>query len=81
MLRPIELMNQQLGGALQQSEQEALMVIARMNSIHEVSNEQFERIRSLQANGTQLAQVMHDKVRVDAQLAAILEPVRVLECG
>ena len=69
----IELMNEQLGGALQQSEQDALMVIGRINSIHEVSNEQFERIRSSQANGAQLAQVMHDKVMVDAQLGAILE--------
>ena len=69
----IKLLNEQLGGALQQSEQDALVVIGRMNSIHEVSNEQFERIRSSQANGTQLEQVMHDKVMVDAQLGAILE--------
>ncbi len=69
----IELMNQQLGGALQQSEQDALLLIGRMNSIHEVSSEQFERIRSSQANGSQLAQVMQDKVMVDAQLGAILE--------
>jgi len=69
----IALMNEQLGGALQQSEQDALMVIGRMNSIHAVSNEQFERIRSSQANGAQLAQVMHDKVMVDEQLGAILE--------
>jgi methyl-accepting chemotaxis protein len=69
----IKLMNQQLGGALHKSEQDALIVIGRMNSIHEVSNEQFERIRSSQANGSQLAQVMRDKVMVDAQLGAILE--------
>jgi methyl-accepting chemotaxis protein len=68
----LKLMNQQLGGALQHSEQDALILIGRMNSIHEVSNEQFERIRSSQANGSQLAQVMHDKVMVDAQLGAIL---------
>ncbi len=69
----IELMNQQLGGALKQSEQDALILIGRMNSIHEVSNEQFERIRLSQANGSQLTQVMQDKVMVDAQLGAILE--------
>ncbi len=69
----IEVLHQQLGGALLQSEQDALALIGRLNSIHEVSNAQFERIRSSQANGSQLEQVMRDKLMVDAQLGAILE--------
>ncbi|MEK8028070.1 methyl-accepting chemotaxis protein [Pseudaquabacterium rugosum] len=62
----------QLDQAALQSEHSAAQLIERMQSIHQLSNEQFARIRSTEDNGTQLAQVVKDKLMADAQLGAIL---------
>ena len=69
----LELMSRQLDGALQESEATTLQAIARMNAIHQVSHDQFERIRSTEGNNEELARVMKDKLMADAQLGAILE--------
>lgn len=69
----LEVMQRQLGGAMQEAEQGAQQVIERMQAVHQVSNEQFERIQSTEANGQELTRVMKDKVMVDAQLGSILE--------
>jgi len=69
----LELMSRQLDGALQESEATTLEAITRMNAIHQVSHEQFERIRSTEANNEELSRVMKDKLMADAQLGAILE--------
>lgn len=71
--RWIELMHKQLGGAMHESESGAQALIARMNAIHEVSNEQFERIRLTESNGQELSRVMKDKLMADEQLGSILE--------
>ncbi|MEY8875465.1 MAG: methyl-accepting chemotaxis protein, partial [Leptothrix sp. (in: b-proteobacteria)] len=69
----LEVMSQQLGGALQESERSMLTVIERLNGIHAVSAEQFERICSTEASSKALARVIQDKLMADAQLGAILE--------
>ncbi len=58
---------------VQEAEQGAQQVIERMQAVHQVSNEQFERIQSTEANGQELTRVMKDKVMVDAQPGSILE--------
>jgi methyl-accepting chemotaxis protein len=69
----LEVMQQQLVGAMQEAEHGAQQVIERMQAVHRVSNAQFERIQSTEANGQELTRVMKDKVMVDAQLGSILE--------
>jgi len=69
----LEVMQRQLGGAMQEAEHGAQQVIERMKAVHQVSNEQFERIQSTEANSQELTRVMKDKVMIDAQLGSILE--------
>jgi methyl-accepting chemotaxis protein len=69
----LRLMQGQLGGALSESEQAAQAVIQRLQSVHGVSNQQFERIRATEANGRELLTVMKDKVMTDTQLGSILQ--------
>jgi methyl-accepting chemotaxis protein len=66
-------MGQQLDGALKESENGSLQLIERMNAIHRVSIEQFERIQCTEANGQELTRIMKDKAMVDTQLGAILQ--------
>jgi methyl-accepting chemotaxis protein len=66
-------MGQQLDGALKESENGSLQLIERMNAIHRVSIEQFERIQCTEANGQELTRIMNDKAMVDTQLGAILQ--------
>jgi methyl-accepting chemotaxis protein len=62
-----------LDQAMHASEQGAIQVIEKMNTIHQVSNEQFERIRATESQGQALTQIMNDKAMVDTQLGAILQ--------
>jgi len=62
-----------LDQAMHASEEGAILVIEKMNTIHQVSIEQFERIRTTEAQGQTLTQIMNDKAMVDTQLGAILQ--------
>jgi methyl-accepting chemotaxis protein len=62
-----------LDQAMHAAEQGAIQVIEKMNTIHQVSNEQFERIRATESQGQALTQIMNDKAMVDTQLGAILQ--------
>jgi len=62
-----------LDQAMHASEEGAIQVIEKMNTIHQVSNEQFERIRATESQGQQLTQIMNDKAMVDTQLGSILQ--------
>lgn len=68
----ITLMQQQLDGALGDSERGTLQAIERMNAIHQLSAAQLDRIRSTERNSEALAQVVRDKLMVDTQLGSIL---------
>jgi methyl-accepting chemotaxis protein len=68
----LALMTQHLSGALQESEGGTLQAIERMSAIHKLSAEQLGRICTTEHNSDALAQVVKDKVMVDAQLGAIL---------
>jgi methyl-accepting chemotaxis protein len=69
----LHLMDQQLADAVNEYEQVALQVIGRMSSIHEVSIEQFERIRTTESNSEELMRTMKEKSMVDTQLGSILQ--------
>ena len=69
----LKLMSRHLDGALQDSEQAALQVIERMQSVHQVSSQQIERIRVTEEHGHELSRVIKEKLMADAQLGAILE--------
>ena len=69
----LEVMRNQLGGALQDAETGAQGVIERMNAIHRVSTEQAQRIASTETHSAQLGQVVKDKLMADAQLGSILQ--------
>ncbi len=69
----LKLMSRHLDGALQDSEQAALQVIERMQSVHQVSSQQIERIRITEEHGHELTRVIKEKLMADAQLGAILE--------
>jgi methyl-accepting chemotaxis protein len=69
----LEVMRQQLDGAVQESERGALQAIERMNAVHHLSMAQFERIRSTEANGRELTRLMQEKAMVDIQLGSILQ--------
>jgi methyl-accepting chemotaxis protein len=62
-----------LDQAMHASEEGAILVIEKMNTIHQVSIEQFERIRTTETQGQALTQIMNDKAMVDTQLGAILQ--------
>lgn len=66
------LMQQQLDGALKDSEGGTLQAIERMNAIHQLSADQLGRICTTEGNSEALAQVVRDKVMVDTQLGSIL---------
>jgi methyl-accepting chemotaxis protein len=69
----LELMHRQLGAAISESEHAAHQVIERLQSVHQVSSLQFERIQSTEAHSVELVKVMREKVMVDTQLGSILQ--------
>jgi methyl-accepting chemotaxis protein len=68
----LELLNEQLAGALRESEAGTLRVIEQINAIHRVSRAQFERIQATQNDSQRLSEVVKDKLAADTQLSAIL---------
>jgi methyl-accepting chemotaxis protein len=69
----LQVMSRHLAEAVQDVEQLMLQLIGRMQGIHQVSADQFERIRRTEASGETLGQVVKDKLMADAQLGAILQ--------
>jgi methyl-accepting chemotaxis protein len=69
----LEVMSQQLKGAVKDSETGMLRLVEQIRSTHQVSDDQIERIRDSEANGQELSQIIRDKVMVDEQLGAILK--------
>jgi len=66
-------LQRQLMDALRGSEDSALQVIDRINTIHRESTEQLARIRRTDHNGQQLTRIMNEKAMVDSQLGSILQ--------
>jgi methyl-accepting chemotaxis protein len=69
----LDVMQQQLAGALQNAETEVTALIAVIATIHQASGDQLHRIQSSRINGTELAEVVNEKLQVDQQLGSILE--------
>jgi methyl-accepting chemotaxis protein len=69
----MQVMSQQLSGAVKDSEDGMLRLVDQIRSTHQVSDEQVERIRDSEANGQELTQIIRDKVMIDEQLGAILK--------
>jgi methyl-accepting chemotaxis protein len=68
-----DLTQQQLDGAVKDSERAAVEMIERMNDIHRISHLQFEHIQVTQSHSQKLTQVIHDKLMADTQLSSILQ--------
>lgn len=68
----LDLLHQQLDGALKESERGALAVIHQIGEAHQVSGQQFERIHASERQGIALTAVMNEKVAMDRHLGAIL---------
>jgi methyl-accepting chemotaxis protein len=69
----LELLSQQLDGALKDSECTTLHAIDRMSVMHRASMQQVRRIASTEANSQALNRVIQDKLMADAQLGAMLQ--------
>lgn len=69
----LDLMNTQLGGSLQDTEQGMLGLIDAIVAIHGMSDQQMSRINAAEQNGAELSAIVHEKIMVDKQMGAILE--------
>lgn len=69
----IDLMCEQLNGALQQCETDVLGVVDTLDQVHAASQAQTDRIEAATANARELAGVLDEKRMVDRQLSAILQ--------
>ncbi|MEK8046108.1 methyl-accepting chemotaxis protein [Ideonella margarita] len=69
----IDLMCEQLNGALQQCETDVLGVVDTLDQVHAASQAQTYRIEAATANARELAGVLDEKRMVDRQLSAILQ--------
>ena len=69
----LNLMSQQLDGAVQETQDGVLNLITLLNSIHEVSDHQLQRIDASAASGAELRTVLEEKLMVDKQLTMILQ--------
>jgi methyl-accepting chemotaxis protein len=69
----LELIDRQLAGTVEQSEQGAARIVERLRDIHGVSSHQFKAIGQTEVNAQGLMQVVKDKVMADTQLCSILE--------
>lgn len=69
----LQVMSQQLDGAVKDSEAGMLRLVEQIRTTHQVSDEQIDRIRDSEANGQELSQIIRDKVTIDEQLGAILK--------
>jgi len=69
----IELLKQQLDGALKDTEDGVLSVIELINRMNQISLEEQARIEASQENATQLQVLIQEKMHLDQQLGAILQ--------
>ena len=68
----INLMHQQLNGALQDTENGVMMIIERMNQLYSVSTTQVERIEESMSNGMTLLDVMREQATHNEDVVRIL---------
>lgn len=69
----LDVLAQQLQGALSDTETGVKALIESLSAVHQVSDNQLDRIRSSEKDSLALTQVFHEKIMVDQQLGAILE--------
>jgi len=69
----LEVMTQQLDGAVKETEVGVMALMEAMNAIHHVSDLQMQRIQDSDTSGSALTSALEEKVMVDKQLAMILQ--------
>jgi methyl-accepting chemotaxis protein len=69
----LDVMSNHLTGAVKETEDGVLSLIATINSIHEVSGQQLGRIQSSEESGSELTVALKEKILVDQELGQILE--------
>jgi len=69
----LDVMSKQLDGAVKETEQGVLALITSLNGIHQVSEQQLQRIHASSQSGSELARALQEKVMVDKQLGMILQ--------
>jgi methyl-accepting chemotaxis protein len=69
----LDVMSQQLEGAIKETEEGVLALVNSINSIHQVSGTQLDRIESSEASGADLSVALKEKILIDKQLSSILE--------
>ncbi len=69
----LELLTQQLQGALQDAEHDVTTIVESLNRMNEVSLDELARIEASKLNGAELFDVVHEKMQLDQQLGMILE--------
>ncbi len=69
----IDVVDQQIGRSLAESEREVTALIEQLNLLHEQSSMQMERITRSVQSGKELTEVTHDRVAHNQQLIARLE--------
>jgi methyl-accepting chemotaxis protein len=69
----LDVMSQQLDGAIKETEHGVMLLIASLNLIHEVSEEQMQRINTSDESGAVLSSALEEKMMVDKQLGMILQ--------
>jgi methyl-accepting chemotaxis protein len=69
----LEVMRQQLDGAVKETEHGVMSLIASLNSIHAFSDQQMQRIKTSDESGSVLASALEEKMLVDKQLGMILQ--------
>jgi methyl-accepting chemotaxis protein len=68
----LDVMSQQLDGAIKETEHGVMSLIASLNSIHAVSDKQMQRINTSDESGAALSSALEEKMLVDKQLGMIL---------
>jgi methyl-accepting chemotaxis protein len=69
----LDVMRNNLSGAVQETEDGVISLIESINSIHAVSGEQLNRIHSSEETGSELSIALREKILVDQELGKILE--------
>jgi len=69
----LDVMGKQLDGAVKETEHGVMALITSINAIHQVSNQQLQRINASEESGSELAAALKEKVLVDKQLGLILQ--------
>ena len=69
----LKVMSEQLDGAIQETEDGVLSLIASIDAIHAVSDRQMQRIDLSDESGAALTSALEEKMMVDKQLGMILQ--------